>query len=744
VAIGWYSDDPLLHLVPKELLTMSTHERDAGLPIPETLHATTSAQRGSAMPPLPWWRARLWSNAALLAIAALAAFLYTWGLWRNGYANQYYAAAVLSMTQSWKAFFFATIDSVGFITIDKPPFAFWVQALSARIFGFSSWSLLLPQAVAGVATVFAISHLARRRFGAPAAALAGLVLALTPVTVALNRDNLPDTILVLLLVGGAWGTLSAVRTGHLRPLLVGAALVGLGFNTKMLQAYIGVPALALTYLVAAPVSVRRRIAHLLAAGAVLTAVSASWMVVVDAIPANMRPFIGGSDDNSVLNLVIGYNGFGRILGNLGRFDYRPDNGGPDPGYGGPGFEYGDPGFFGGPGFGGQPGWGRLFNDQVGGQISWLFPLAAVSLLAGLIASGRRPRTDGARAWYLLWGGWLATHFLVFSFAKGIFHPYYTTTMAPAIAALCGPGLVAMWELYRRGWLTAWLLPVSLGLTGAWSFTLLSRSEWLPWLRPVVLAATVIAIAGLLVGRLVIAKHGRQIIARSAVALGLVSVLAGPTAWASTPLQRGENAVIPAAGPADAVFSGFGRGRFGSGDGDPRGFGGGALAAAGPGGAVSTGGEMTADLAQSGDAPFGGPPPGAPFQVPLGGGGFGPGGRFGPVADQGLIAFLEKNRGSTTYLVAVESAMSAAPLILATRQPVMAMGGFSGRDPAPTVAQLQAMVASGDLRFVLIGNMRGFGRGDGERSQWVQTNCMLVDPSAFGGQGGLQLYDCART
>jgi hypothetical protein len=244
-----------------------------------------------------------------------------------------------------------------------------------------------------------------------------------------------------------------------------------------------------------------------------------------------------------------------------------------------------------------------------------------------------------------------------------------------------------------------------------------------------------------VERLVISKGGRQI-ARSAVALGLVAVLAGPTAWASTPLQRGENAVIPAAGPADAVFSGFGRGRSGSGDGGPPGVGGGALAAAGPGGAVSTGGENAPDRAQLGYVPFGGPSPGAPFQAPPGDGGFGPGGRSGPVPDQGLIGLLEQNRGSATYLVAVEGAMSAAPLILATRQPVMAMGGFVGRDPAPTVAQLQAMVASGDLRYVLLGNMRGFGRGGGEWSQWVQTNCTAVDPSAYGGQGGPQLYDCA--
>lgn len=734
----------------------TTLERGIGSARAEALPTPPFEQSGLLGQTLPRWQRpssfpppRFWSRAALVAVAALAVFFYTWGLARNGYANEYYAAAVLSMAQSWKAFFFGSIDALGFITVDKPPFAFWVQALSARVFGFSSWSILLPQAAAGVATVLALYHLTRRTFGALAATLAALVLVLTPITVAIARDNLPDAALVLLLVGGAWGTLNGLRSGRLRPLLVGAALVGLGFNTKMLQAYLVVPSFVLTYLALAPGSLRRRIGYLAAAGVVLAVVSASWMLVVDAIPASQRPYIGGSTDNSVLELVLGYNGLARILGR----GWMPGSpGGPlpggEPGPGGPGFGGPGPGGsgFGGPGFGGQAGWLRLFNAQVGGQISWLLPLAAASLLAGLIARRRQPRTDGVRAWYLLWGGWLATHFLVFSFAEGIFHPYYTVDMAPAIAALCGPGIAALWDLYRRGWRTAWLLPASLGATAAWAIALLSRSAWLPWLRPVVLAAAALAIVGLLAGRLVASGTGR-LAARTALALGLVAVLAGPTAWASTPLQNGALGVIPAAGPMDAGASGFGGGRPDLAGGPPPGFAGGAAPPGARG--FPRAGQVPRNADANGSGLPGGMPPGMPFQAPSGADAFAPGGGMGPPGAPGerqpaspaLIAYLEQHRGSAAYLVAVDGANSAAPLILATGQPVMAMGGFSGSDPAPTTAQLQALVASGDLRFVLGGGRGGFGRGGSERTRWVQANCAPVDPSVYGGQGGQQLYDC---
>lgn len=332
------------------------------------------------------------------AVLVLAAVLYTWALGRNGYANDYYAAAIYSGTKSWKAFFFGALDAGSYITVDKPPFALWVMGLSARIFGFGTWSMLLPQAAAGVASVALVHSAVRRalrgldaRAAGAAALLAALVMTLTPITVAINRDNNPDTVLVLLLVAAGWFCLEAIRTGRLRTLLVTAVLVGLAFNTKMLQAYLVLPAFALTFLYAAPGAFVRRIGRLLAAGAVLVVTSAWWMVVVDRWPASSRPYIGGSTDDTVWDLVIGYNGLGRIFGGAGngggpgRLPADAPEGVTRAFGGGMG---GGPGGGAGGGFGGASGAGRLFNDVMAGQISWLLPFAAVALVCGLVLVAR--------------------------------------------------------------------------------------------------------------------------------------------------------------------------------------------------------------------------------------------------------------------------------------------------------------------------------------------------------------------
>ncbi|WP_067185341.1 glycosyltransferase family 39 protein [Microtetraspora niveoalba] len=334
------------------------------------------------------------------------------------------------------------------------------MGLSARILGFGTWSMLLPQAAAGVASV-AVVHSAGRRSlegaaGHAAALIAALVMTLTPITVAIDRDNNPDTVLVLLLVAAAWFCLEAVRDGRARTIAVSAVLVGLAFNTTMLQAYLVLPALALVYLCAAPGSLLRRAGRLLAAGAALAVSSAWWMVVVDLWPERSRPYIGGSTDNTVWDLVVGYNGLGRIFGG---------SGGGGGGGGGRGASWG-----------GEPGAGRLFSDVMAGQISWLIPFALIALVAGLalttaravaLSAGlagprtgpgpvplgtripgvrdRRGRRSAARAALLLWGGWLLVHYAVFSFSAGTFHPYYSTAMAPAIAALTGLGGALMWR-----------------------------------------------------------------------------------------------------------------------------------------------------------------------------------------------------------------------------------------------------------------------------------------------------------
>ncbi|HEU5027779.1 MAG TPA: glycosyltransferase family 39 protein [Spirillospora sp.] len=671
-----------------------------------------------------------WARPALWAVLAVAAALYAWDLGSGGYANSYYSAAVKSGSQSWKAFFFGSLDAGNYITVDKPPMALWAQELLARVIGFGTPALLLPQVLEGVAAVAVLHATVRRAFGHPAALIAAGVLALTPITVAINRDNNPDTLLVLLLVAAAWACQRAVETGRLRPLLLSAFLVGCGFNTKMLQAFLAVPAFALVYLIAARPPIVRRLAHLAAAGAVLAVSSAWWMLIVDAVPASKRPYIGGSTDGTVWDLVIGYNGLGRVFG---------ENNGPGGG---------------GASFGGQSGAGRLFNDIVGGQISWLIPFAVIALAACLLLLWKRPRTDLARAALLLWGGWLAVHYVIFSFAEGTFHPYYTTALGPAIAALTGAGAVLLYGAGRRTARGSWgwtlVLSAAIAVTGAWAFTLLDRTpSWHPWLRWTIAATAVLAVAGLLLGRFVRRAGTRAAVAGAALAV--VATLAGPGAYAVSAASTASNGTNPQAGPS-AGFGGPGGMRGGPGGmpgGSRGGFPGGqmpggqmpgAFPGAAPGG-QNTGGQNTAG---QGSEPGGGPMPwtrGDRTQRPGGGFGGGPGGE----ASAQMISYLEKNQGNATWLVAVSSAQSASSIILGTGRPVIAMGGFTGSDPAMTVAKLQRYVKDGKLRYILLGGGMGPGGGDASVTAWVQKNGTLVKPAEYGGttsssgSTGAQLY-----
>jgi 4-amino-4-deoxy-L-arabinose transferase-like glycosyltransferase len=657
-----------------------------------------------------------WARPALWAVLALAALLYTWSLSADGTANEYYSAAVLSGTKSWKAFFFGSLDAGSYITVDKPPMALWVMGLSTRIFGFSSWSLLLPQAAAGVVSVAVVYATVRRAFsdllgsgGAYVAALiAALVLTLTPITVAINRDNNPDTVLVLLLVLGAWALQRAVQTGRLRPLLLCAFFIGCAFNTKMLQAFVVMPGFALVYLICAPPKFLRRIGHLLAAGVVLVISSAWWMVIVDQLPASSKPYIGGSTDGTVWDLVVGYNGLGRIFGESG--------GGP--GRGGGGF---------GANFGGTAGAGRMFNAILAGQISWLIPFAVIALVVGVLLCGRRPRTDLARAALLLWGGWLAVHFMVFSFAQGTFHPYYTTALAPAIGALAGAGGVLMFQAYRRSARWAWALPLALAVTGAWSFTLLRRtSSWNPWLAWTVAATITLAVVGLVGTRLL--RRAPRLTARlmtGAVIVGLMGALGGPAAYAASAAASQLNGTNPTAGPS----SGDG------GPGGPGGMGGPGRMGRMPGGGMPGGGMpggVPPGMGGNGRPPSGGNGSGqAPSGMRMGGfpGGGMRGGPGGEVSST-MIKYLEKNQGDAQWLVAMSDAHSASSMILQTGKPVIAMGGFTGSDPAMTVAKLQQYIKDGKLRYLVLGGgMRG---GNSEITSWVQQNCAVVKASEYGG------------
>lgn len=450
-----------------------------------------------------------WSLPALLAILVLAGVLYSWNL-SSSSLNSFYSAAIYSGTQSWKAWFFGSIDAGNFLTVDKPPFSLMVMSLSCRIFGFGTWQMMLPQVAAGLGSIWILHSSVKRVWGHAAAIIAALVLALTPITVAINRDNNPDTLLVLLMVGGAALALRATRGGRLLPLLASAACFGLAFNTKMLQGCIALPVVFAVYVYASDLGWAKKVRNLVLAAVVLAVSSLWWATAVSLVPADSRPYIGGSTDGSAWDLIMGYNGFGRILGGEG-------NGGGGGGGGG--------------GFSGTAGLGRLFNDTLGGQISWLIPFAAIALVGGLALCGRARRTDITRAALVLWGGWLLLHYVTFATAEGTMHPYYTTAVAPGIAALCGGGGVMLLRAFRTDKRWAWVLPVALAVTGIWSAVLLRRaSGWNGWLWPVIAVVMALAIAGLLVFR---TSTGRKLrLLAVAVAAAVVASVAGPAAYAS--------------------------------------------------------------------------------------------------------------------------------------------------------------------------------------------------------------------
>ncbi len=488
------------------------------------------------------WRGRpedpSWVRPALLVLLTGTAALYLWDLGASGWANSFYSAAVQAGTKSWKAFFFGSSDAANFITVDKPPAALWVMELSARVFGLNSWSILVPQALEGVASVAVLYATVRRSFRPGAALLAGLVLATTPVAALMFRYNNPDALLVLLLTVAAYATVRAIERAGTWWLVLAMAAVGTGFITKMLQAFLIVPAIAVVYLVAAPTPLRRRIVQL-GAGAVALVVSSGWWVAaVQLTPAADRPYIGGSQNNSLLNLIFGYNGLGRLSGN---------ESGSVGGAGAAGSRWGPTGLL------------RFFGSEFGTQISWLIPAAVVVAVGSLWLWRRRPRTDGPRAALGLWAGWLIVTVLVISLAQGIIHPYYSVAAAPAVGALVGIGTSALWE--RRTQLGARLtLGAALAVTAVWGYVLLDRApQWMPWLRPVVVVGGLACAVGVAVTPRL---RGRAALALGAVGIG--AALAGPAAYALDTAATPHSGAIPSAGPASTSGPGAGPGAPGAG------------------------------------------------------------------------------------------------------------------------------------------------------------------------------------
>ena len=482
-----------------------------------------------------------WARPALLGLLALTAVLYLWDLTRNGWANDFYSAAVQAGTESWKAFFFGSFDSSNFITVDKTPGSLWVMELSGRIFGFSQWSMLVPQALEGVASVGLLYAAVKRWFGPQAGLIAGLVLALTPVAALMFRYNNPDALLVLLMTAAAYTLVRALENGRTKWLVFCGVLLGFAFLAKMLQAFLVVPGFAVAYLWAGPPRAwLRRLWQTVLMGAGIIAGAGWWILAAELTPAADRPYFGGSTHNNILQLAIGYNGLGRLDGN--------ETGSIGAGGGGQGTA-----------FGGATGLLRLFHSEFGGQISWLLPAAVIALAAMLWVSRHAVRTDRLRAAALLWGGWVVVTGLVFSYMSGIIHPYYMVALAPGIAALVGIGVCVWWRA-RDGWAGRSAAAAALAVTAGWAFVLLDRTpHWLPWLRWVVivagLAGALIMLAGPQLAGLARSRRSRLALAVAPLALALVAGLAGPAAYALDTVSTTYTGSIPSAGPGAAGFGG---------------------------------------------------------------------------------------------------------------------------------------------------------------------------------------------
>ncbi|MFJ8696948.1 glycosyltransferase family 39 protein [Streptomyces roseolilacinus] len=687
---------------------------------------------------LRWGRAEdaPWVRPAFLALLAATGLLHLWNLDASGYANSFYSAAVQAGGESWKAFFFGSSDAGNSITVDKPPAALWPMALSVRLFGLGSWQILVPEVLMGVGTVAVVYAAVRRRFTAAAGLLAGAVLALTPVAVLMFRFNNPDALLALLMAVAVYFVLRALEDARTRWLLWAGAAIGFAFLTKTLQAFLILPALAAVYAVCAPTGVARRLGQLALAGLAVVVSGGWWVAVVELWPASSRPYIGGSQNNSFLELTFGYNGLGRINGD----EVGSVGGGPA----------------GGGGRWGETGVGRMFGDAVGGQISWLLPAALALLVAGLVVTRRAPRTDTARSAFLVWGGSLLMTLAVFSFMAGIFHEYYTVALAPYVAALVGMGATVLWE--ERGRFTASAaLAVTVAGTAVWAYVLLGRTpDYLPWLRWAVLVGGLLAAAGLLPG----ARLGRGP-ALGAAALGLVAALAAPAAYSLSTVATAHTGSIVTAGPSTTRgggpggFPGGGRpdgddGRFRAGGrppgqdgqgGMPPGAGQGGMPGAGPDGGTTTRNPPGAN-GDGDDGALGG---GTGERAP--GGGMG-GLLGGTTVSAEVEAKLRENADAYTWVAAAIGSQNAASHQLATEKPVMPIGGFNGTDPSPTLAQFQRYVEEGRIHYFITGGggMRGGageggggpgGSGGSEISSWVTSTFRQVTVD------GVTLYDLTR-
>ncbi|MDH6244257.1 glycosyltransferase family 39 protein [Mycobacterium sp. OTB74] len=590
-----------------------------------------------------------------LALAVLligTAVLYLWNITVNAMGNDFYAAAAWAGSRNWEALLFGSLDPANFITVDKPPLSQWVMGLSGQIFGFSSASMLVPEALMAVGSVALLYATVKRVAGPWTGLLAGAALALTPVCVLMFRFNNPDAAMVLLMTAGAYcgvralqgTTADAARRSGARWMALAGVAMGFAFLAKMLEGIMVAPSIALAYLVAAQVSWRQRLVHL--GWAMLGTLAASgWFVVVTLLwPASSRPYLAGSTDNNFMNLVLGYNGFGRLTGDNKKNFAQPT--GEIGTLAGTQLRIGPHGPLGSHADGPM----RLVSGEFGYEVGWLLPAALVSIIVVLIARHGKPRTDLVRAAVLMFGVWLLSDGLVLSYMKGFIHAYYSMSIAPAVAAMFAIGVQQMWVLRGKLWARI-VLAVMLFGTAVWSFYLLnSHPDWLPALRWIILVG-----AG--VGAVVLVRLGgeaaRVRAATAAFGVALGAAVLGSAAYSVATINVSHVGGGPTVGPSSNYNS------------------------------WATGVD-NADL------------------------------------DDMLRATPNE------WSAAIERSSYAATLELHTGTSVMAIGGFGGGDPAPTLKEFQDYVAAHRIGYFLKPGLHGrgpqFGRHDhNDIVEWVQAN-----------------------
>lgn len=615
--------------------------------------------------------------AAFGGLLLFTAIFYLWNLTINGMANSYYAAAAQAASTNWTAWLFGSLDAANFVIVDKPPISMMIMGLFGRIFGFSSWSMLLPHALAGIATVALVYLTVKRWYGACAGLIAGIVMAMTPAAALMFRFNNPDSFLTLFLTASAYSFLRAFEVN--KPVLwlsLAGLFTGFAFNTKMLQGLLLLPIMTIIYISFARSKFTTRMWHLSVAGIVTIASTFWWSILAWLTPAANRPWVGSTNDNNIWSLIFGYNGFGRLFGHGG------GPGGGAPGGGGAanmaqigtqaaqpaqmvlptGGGLGADGRGGGPGgvgFGGETGLLRIFNESFGPNIAWLIPVALIG--GGLVIwlLRRAPRHNKERVGVLLWLGWLLIHIVIFSMTSGTIHPYYVVAMAPAVAALVGVGVPYIWQAYTRRTKIAWLLPLSIAATTILNVVMLGYNNYWSWLIWLVIAAggaaTILALLPLAQ-----TKRLKQII----LSLAIIAGMAAPIAFSISTVATAHSGSIPTAGPGATAINGTNN-----------------------------------ESAQ---------------------------------AESSLIAYLLANQNGAAWIAAVNSANESAPIQLSSGQPVMAIGGFNGSDSTLTLAQFKQLVKEGKVRYYVASSGQGKSGGPGGNSEiasWATSSGVKV---AYGG------------